>query len=203
MGATGSGKTNAALWNLSQRNFNVKPWIIYDYKGDALINSIPGLRHLDSDSPIPEQPGLYAVHPHPEEDVEPQMWQIWEQEDTGVFVDEGLMVGRNNGAFRALLTQGRSKHIPMIILSQRPVWLDRFVFSESDYFQVFRLNHKKDLGSVQEFIPYSLNRRLPAYHSYYYDVGANKMLVMRPTPDPEAVRDTFEVRMETVPTRVI
>lgn len=203
VGATGSGKTNAGLWNLSGRNWDRKPWVIYDFKEDSTINSIPNLRHIDSQDSIPDQPGLYAVHPYPGEDIEPQMWHIWERENTGVFVDEGLMIGRTNEAFRALLTQGRSKHIPMIVLSQRPVWLDRYVFSESDYFQVFRLNHRKDIESVQHMIPYSVYQRLPKYHSYYYDVNDNKMHVMRPVPDPDAVIDTFAVRMEGMPPRVL
>ena len=202
VGATGTGKTNAAMWHLSRRDFNLMPWVIYDFKQDDAINRIEGLRHIEPDDDAPTDPGLYAVHPHPTEDVEPQLWDIWENEYTGVYIDEGLMMGNNNAAFRALLTQGRSKHIPMIICSQRPVWLDRFVYSESDYFQVFRLQHRKDLQAVQEFIPYSIEKRLPEFHSYYYDVARNKMIVMRPTPDPDAVLDTLSLRTEDLPARV-
>ena len=41
----------------------------------------------------------------------------------------------------------------MITLSQRPVWLDPFILSEAEYYQVFRLNHKNDRKKVEEFIP--------------------------------------------------
>ena len=65
------------------------------------------------------------------------------------------------------------------------------------------MQHRKDVASVQEFIPFSIKTRLPKYHSYYYDVNANKMVVMTPTPDPDAILDTLDLRMETVPTRTI
>ena len=203
VGATGSGKTNAGLWNLSQRNFDRKPWIIYDFKYDDSINRIRGIRHLSTDDPVPDQPGLYAVHPYPEEDIEPQMWDIWNRENVGVFIDEGLMVGRYNSAFRSLLSQGRSKHIPMIVLSQRPVWMDKYAYTESDYIQIFRLQNQKDMLLMQDNIPkeFSIQKRLPRYHSYYYDVNRDEMKVMPPVPDPDAILDTFDLRMETVPIR--
>lgn len=205
VGATGSGKTFAAVWQLSLKNYDQKPWIIYDFKYDEMINSITGIVHIAVDAPVPDRPGLYVVHPHPAEAdlVEAQMWKIWERGNIGVFVDEGYMVGKNNQAFRALLTQGRSKHIPMIVLSQRPVWMDRFVFSESEFFQIFRLQHKKDVASVQEFIPFDLSKRLPEYHSYYYDVHADKMVVLGPVPKRTEIMKTFNLKMEKLNKKVV
>jgi hypothetical protein len=197
IGATGSGKTHAALWQLSRRNYDLKPWIIYDFKNDDLIGEIEGVQEISLETPLPERPGLYVVHPHPAQtdEVEAHMWAIWQRENIGVFVDEGYMLGTNSKGFRALLTQGRSKHIPMIILSQRPVWLDRFVFSESEFFQVFRLQHRKDVASVQEFIPGDISKRLPERWSYYYDVGANDLVKLRPVPDFRVVLDTFNMKL--------
>lgn len=197
VGATGSGKTHAAMWHLSRRDYDQKPWIIYDFKFDELINEVEGTFELGVTDPIPDHPGIYIVHPHPgqADEVEAQMWKIWEHEHVGVYIDEGYMIGANSKAFRALLTQGRSKYIPMIILSQRPVRLDWFVFSESNFFQVFRLQHRKDLENVNQFIPFNLEKRLPEFHSYYYDVGENKLNVLRPAPDENAILDTFETRL--------
>lgn len=197
VGATGSGKTQAALWHLSLRNFQEKPWVIYNFKKDEAIDTIPFARHIGTDQ-IPVRPGVYVVHPlpHESENVESQMWAIWERGNTGVYVDEGYMVGRDNRAFRALLTQGRSKHIPMIVLSQRPVWMDRFVFSESEFYQIFRLQHRKDRKLVEEFVPANLEKRLPEFHSYYYDVGANDVTVLKPVPEIEKIHATFEQRLK-------
>lgn len=197
IGATGSGKTQAALWHLSHRNFHLQPWIVYNFKADESIDEIPHARHIGVEE-VPVKPGIYITHPHPSQidEVEAQMWAVWQRGNTGVYIDEGYMIGRNNQAFRSLLTQGRSKHIPMMVLSQRPVWLDRFVFSESEYFQVFRLQHKKDMKNVQEFITTDVSRRLPEYHSWYYDVGENKTIILQPVPELDTIYDTFDRRLK-------
>lgn len=196
IGATGSGKTQFALWCLSHRNFHTMPWIVYNYKHEESIDAIEGARHIELDD-VPTSPGIYVAHPHPddEEGVQAQMWEIWKRGNIGVYVDEGYMVGRHNRAFRSLLTQGRSKRIPMMVLSQRPVWMDTFVFSESQFFSVFRLQHKKDIVNVESFVPVNLGERLPDFHSYYYDVGENKVQIMKPVPDIEAILATFERRL--------
>lgn len=203
VGATGSGKTQAALWHLSQRDFNIMPWVIYDFKYDESINDIEGTQTLELGAPLPEHPGIYIVHPLPNQTdaVESQMWEIWARGNIGVYIDEGYMISdgnRVNKAFRAILTQGRSKHIPLIILSQRPVWLDRFVFSETEFFQIYRLQHNKDLKTVNEFIPFDLSQRLPEYESYYYDVPANKIVVLRPVPDRDTILDTIEAKLSKI-----
>lgn len=197
IGATGSGKTVAAVWHLSLRNIDSKPWMVYNFKDDSTIDGIPHARHIGVEE-IPIKPGVYIVHPKPHEteEVENQMWEIWARQNIGVYIDEGYMVGNNNRAFRALLTQGRSRQIPMIVLSQRPVWMDRFVFSESEFFQVFRLQNKKDVKNVEEFVPADLSKRLPPFHSYYYDVGENKVSVLKPVPVIEKIHESFDHRLK-------
>ena len=198
VGANGSGKTQAAQWHLSQRDINTRPWVIYNYKSDKTIDGIPYAKNIGLDE-IPIKPGVYIAHPQPDQTdaVETHMWAIWEKEGIGVYVDEGYMVGDRNPAFRALLTQGRSKEIPVIVLSQRPVWMDRFVFSEATFFQIFRLNHRKDRRNVEEFVPADLDYRLPDFHSYYYDVGLNRVTILKPVPSITQIHKTFEHRLRT------
>lgn len=197
-GQTGTGKTIAALWHLSQRSFTQRPWLIFDFKGDEHIAQV-GATELKVGT-VPKKPGLYVTRPVPEHDddaVEQAMWGVWHQENMGVFVDEGYMVSRRNAAFRALLTQGRSKHIPMITLSQRPVWMTRFAISEADFHQVFFLADESDRDVVQRFIPHALgDRRLPKYHSHYYDVGEDQLIGLKPVPSPEEILYTFEQRLK-------
>jgi hypothetical protein len=202
VGRTGSGKTVAAVWHLSHADFDIMPWIVYDFKRDSLLSQIgelEGTEHIDTGF-LPRRPGIYFVHPHPDDNdlIQNQMWKIWAQENTGVYVDEGYMVcgpTNSNNAFRSLLTQGRSKHVPMIILSQRPVWLDRFVFSESDFYQLFALNHSGDRKRMMEYIPADLNRPLPTYHSYYHDVANAETVVLKPVPTSQAILDVFDSRL--------
>ena len=112
------------------------------------------------------------------------------------------MVDKRDPALQAILTQGRSKHIPMIILSQRPMWLTRFAISESDYYQVFQLNDRDDRDRIKSFIPTDLEYwmmtqvnnppRLPKFHSLWYDVGRNELVVMQPVPDDNFILSLFE-----------
>jgi hypothetical protein len=201
-GATGSGKTQAALWHFSQRDFDKRPWIVYDFKGDESISLIPNAYELPVNSPIPTKPGIFIVHPAPDEaeSVDAQMKEIWAKQDIGVYVDEGYMLQKNGAGMNRLLTQGRSRRIPMINLSQRPVWINRFILSESDFHQVFRLQHRGDVDAVQEFIPTKIfgsrrePERLPDFHSYYYDVGKNTMHTLQPVPSIDEILDHFYSR---------
>jgi hypothetical protein len=199
VGANGSGKTQAGLWHLSMRNITSRSWIVINWKKDASIDAIPHAQNLELDQ-IPIKPGIFIAHPHPEQknEVEDLMWQVWERENIGVFVDEGYMVPKDSPAFRAILTQGRSKQVPVIVLSQRPVWMDRFVFSEAQFFQIFRLQHSKDRKNVQEFIPKSIEKRLPEYHSYYYDVSNDEVRVLKPVPDIDTIYATFDRKLARV-----
>lgn len=196
VGSTGSGKTFAGIWHLSLADFSI-PWVIFDFKGDQLISEI-GASEIDINGRVPTKAGLYVVRPLPEIDdaaVTAFLWRVWERGNTGLYFDEGYMIGNRNPAFNALLTQGRSKHIPMITLSQRPVWMSRFVFSEADYFQIFRLNDARDLQSVQQMISVDVSKRLDPYHSYYYDVGQDCASKLKPVPNRAKLIETFNNRL--------
>lgn len=199
-GKTGSGKTVAGLWHLSKRSWDRRPWLLFDFKGDEHISRLPHTRDLAVGAAVPNEAGLYIIRPVPESDddaVEATMWNVWERGRTGVFIDEGYMVSQRNKAFKALLTQGRSKQVPMITLSQRPVWLSRFAISEADFHQVFFLSDEGDRETVQRFIPHEISdRRIPRYHSYYYDVGNDELTGLKPVPPLESILGTFEQRYQ-------
>lgn len=210
-GASGSGKTHGALWLLSMQDLQSRPWIVYNFKRERLIDDIPyaqemPLNDLPAEGNIPGtwRNGVYIVHPNPgqQEFIDAQMWQIWERENIGVFVDEGYMVDRYSDAYTALLTQGRSKHIPMINLSQRPAYLNPFMLDNSEYLMVFRLQKVEDVKRMQGFIPkhdkIGIEKRLPKYHSYYYDVDADKLSVLAPVPDLKTIYGTFERKLQPV-----
>lgn len=196
MGRTGSGKTQFAAWMLSLAPFNRQPYVIIDYKFDELLNDIPRIEELGVSSRIPKQPGLYIVHPLPSEEsqVEDLLWRIWQHERTGVYIDEAHMLP-NDGAFQSLLTQGRSKRIPMIVLTQRPAWVNRFVFSEADFYTVFHLNDRRDRKKVEEFVPKSQDEPLALYHATWYDVGQNALFLLKPVPKKDYILERFNDRM--------
>lgn len=197
VGKTGSGKTQAATWQLSERDLKSRPWIVFDYKGDKLLGSIENAIEWDIRSKPPKRPGLYITRPLPHEvdEVETFLWEIWKRGKTGIYVDEGYMINKFSKAFIAILTQGRSKEIPMIILSQRPVAVTRFVFSEADFFQIFWLNHHDDRKTVGAFTPIDMDKRLPEFHSYWYDVKNDEQAILGPVPSENEILDTFDRRL--------
>lgn len=201
VGSTGSGKTQAGVFHLSMKDFHVRPWFIIDFKGDDLIGEI-GAKVISVHAPPPKEPGIYIVRPHPTNDAQALidfLMKCWEREDCGIYIDEGYMMGRTNPALIACLTQGRSKHIEMIVLSQRPTWMSRFVFSEADFFQVFRLNDRRDYDTIQSMISINIKEKLAPYYSHWYDVGADKGFKFGPVPSREALIETFNRRLKQRP----
>ena len=201
VGRTGSGKTVAALWHLSNANFDAMPWVVVDFKTDENINAIDGVEYIGTQD-NPKRPGIYVIQPHPSDPTFGDFLErIWQRENTGVYVDEGFMMGENSkveNRFITLLTQGRSKHIPMIVLSQRPVWMTRFVWSESDFFQVFQLTTKKDEKTIEDILPSNTVLNLPDFHSVYYDVGKKRISYMGPVPDAPVIIDKIQERLSEI-----
>lgn len=196
VGRTGSGKTVAGIWHLSKRDYQTMPWVIFDYKGDELISGLPTREIPIKKLKAPDEPGLYVVRPMADRDddaVENFLWGIKHRGYTGIYVDEGYMLPGNGRsiAYRAIQTQGRSLRIPTITLSQRPVWMDRFVFSEADFYQVFHLNDKRDKATIKSFMPENTGELLPKFHSYYYDVSENDLCVLSPVPSGQHLLGTF------------
>lgn len=205
IGRTGSGKTIAGLWHLSNANFDLMPWVIVDFKTDEHINAIERAEYIDTNTRL-KNPGIYIIQPHPDDaSLGDFLERIWQRGNTGVFVDEGYMMRTNNEVekrFVYLLTQGRSKRIPMIVLTQKPVWISRFVFSESDYFQVFHLNDVRDHKTVESFLPNGAIRKLPDYHSVYYDVSKNELTYLLPVPNEETILEKIDNRLRVTRKRI-
>jgi len=200
MGKTGSGKTQFGAWLLSESPFNKQPYIIMDYKRDALLGATDRIREIGLNE-IPKHPGLYIVRPLPEIDdsnVENWLWKIWKRGKTGLYFDETYMLpndGRST-ALRALYTQGRSLHIPIIALTQRPAWVSRFVFSEAEYYSYFHFNDSEDIKTARRWFPSGLvEERLPKYYSVWYDQDADNAFVLSPVPDSDTILDHIDYRL--------
>jgi hypothetical protein len=173
-------------------------WIIFDFKRDELLNSI-GAAEIPI-GVIPREPGIYICHPMPYDDeaVIDYLWAIWSDKNIGLFIDEGYMIG-DSPALRAILTQGRSKRLPVIMLAQRPVRMSRFILSEADFIQVYQLTIKDDRKTVQNYLSFELEDRLPDYCSYFYDVAKNKVVILSPAPDRDMIIGKFFITQEKKP----
>lgn len=203
VGTTGSGKTVFGLWALSHRNYDQKPWVIIDFKREPQIGAIPHLEEFGIDDAVPDEPGLYAVRPTPYDidtgGVSDLLMRIYEQENTGVFIDEGYMIRPMDRGLRALLTQGRSKHIPMICLAQRPAHISPFLLSESEFKSVFYLEHPADIDRINEWMPACDPSKLPDHHSLYYQREGRQLKRLAPCEPMDKVYERFDRRLAGEP----
>jgi hypothetical protein len=197
-GHTGSGKSQAAMWHLSNANFVTKPWVIVDPKGEDKIEQIEGLEHIDVGY-IPKHAGLYAVHPtqYESDTLDDYLYQILQHGNIGCYFDEAFLCGFGPG-FTTFLIQGRSQKCPAITLNQRPVMVSRFAFSESQFFQCFSLTDDRDYKTLRGFakVPDMEANPLPEFYSYYYDVGWKRSYRMQPVPRIETILDSINEKME-------
>lgn len=195
-GRTGSGKTQFGAWGLSKAPFNIIPYVIVDYKGDKLLNSIDRAKEIGFNE-VPKHPGIYILHAEPDDEEEIEKWMrlVWARENVGLFFDEMYMLPQKR-ALRSILTQGRSKHIPAFCLSQRPVWVSRFVISEADFIAAFHLHDPDDRKAIQRLMPSeTLKNRLDEFHCWWFDVSKDTLLRLSPVPDAEEILDTFDERL--------
>lgn len=209
VGRNGTGKSQFGAFVLSKRDLKNSATVILDYKGEELFNSIENIRELDPADAMPKKPGLYIVHATPgDEAIEDFMWRMWTHENIGLFVDEGYMVpSREGGAFQALLTQGRSKRTPVITLSQRPVKVSRFAFSEASHIAVFHLNDRRDQKTIGESLPdgflewvppefQSADGRLPKYHARWYNVKDDAGFIVKPVPGADEIIEAINSQLD-------
>lgn len=198
IGRTGSGKTVYALWALQRRNYDKMPWIVFDWKRDENIAKIPGQLELNVGARIPRRAGIHVVHPLPkidDEAVDDMMWDILDHGRTGIYVDEGYMISMYNNSYRSILTQGRSKHIPVITLSQAPAHISPFILRESEFITCFHLQTPNDRKRMAEFIPGGGDvGMLPRFHSLYYDVAEDRSTILGPVPDVATIMERFDAK---------
>lgn len=198
IGASGSGKTTCGTWLLSQMRFDIRPWIAVDFKREDIFDMVgfPPIKQLSVADKPPKAKGLYLISPRPDqdEDLEEFLWRIWHRENIGLYIDEAALMP-DRDAWRAILQQGRSKRIPVIACTQRPVDVKRALFSEASYFACYRLQDRRDARVIEGFMPADLSSPLPPYHWQYYDVQRNTLLHMSPVPPKPAVADALRAKL--------
>lgn len=214
IGRTGTGKTVCGLWHLSNYDFNALPWVVFNLKGDEHIESIQRATFLDDLSWVPgkKDRGLFVVSPTPYDlegnskersRFDTMVLKLWERGNVGIFVDEMHPIGTSKPMVLCL-TQGRSLRIPMILCTQRPVWITKFAFSEASFIQVFDLNTEDDIDTVESFVPieWDNENKLKPHESFYYEVAANKLYRFKPCPNMDEVRAVFEEKLPRRLTRI-
>lgn len=193
IGQTGSGKTILASWLLSKQRFDKRPWVALDFKDEELWHKVgdPPMRPLRVGR-MPAKTGLYkmTVNPGQEDELEDWLWKVWAKGNIGLFADELSLIPQKR-AWKAILRQGRSKRIPVIGCTQRPVDCDRENFTEAQYRCFFGLEDARDYqvirGLFGDLDIRDKARSLKRHWSLWYDVKQRSLLTLRPVPAPDIV----------------
>jgi hypothetical protein len=200
IGRTGSGKTTALAWLFSKADFVRVPWVVYDFKRDRLFSA---WLHARIASPLPltalppNRGGIFIVRPNhtyaDSERLEDQLWKILRRENIGIWGDEVAdMPNDRHGALKSLLSQGRSKNIPMLMGNQRPVDVNRSIISEASFLLVFRLADERDRKTVRGVVRATDDelRTIPEFTALWYDVARDDKKLLRgiPTADISSER---------------
>ncbi len=213
VGRNGTGKSQLGFFLLALRDLKKRAVVVLDYKREQLFRSLKNARYIGLGDRLPKEPGLYVAHAQYKSDddaVENLLWRILDREKMGVFVDEGYMLP-NNGqstAYMGILTQGRSKRIPAITLSQRPVRVHSFAFSEASHIAVFDLNRKRDWQTIAEnteddftdWLPEEFAGGLPPYHARWFTVKnqSQKRFILRPVPPADEIAASIDAQLVPV-----
>lgn len=203
VGRNGTGKTQFGFWLMSQQNLTAKPWYALDFKGEQMMAQIPRARFI-TEKETPKEPGLYILQAQPFEDddehIENWLRKVWSQDYRGVFIDEGYMLPEfRKGGYAAMLTQGRSKRISVITLSQRPVRINRAALSEASHVIAFDLNDKRDQKSLEEVVPTGfMKETLPKWHSRWYSVKKDLIWSVKPVPSADEILETINSQLPPI-----
>lgn len=213
LGHTGSGKSQAGIWHLSQRSFDRMPWIILDPKRDDLLARMKMedmLTEIRIDKPPPKKPGLYIAHYEcntiDDEYLNRFLAQVLSRKNIGIYADEGFTIPNRPyrwTAYGQIQMQGRSKRIPTITLSQRPTLMNRFVWSEASYFQYFGLTDKGDRDTTRRFSGIPTETFPRRFHSWWWDVAQHRATPLQPVPDADTIMQNFRDRLGMRPQRFL
>jgi len=204
-GQTGSGKTWGAIFQLQHSPQDCV--IVLDTKGEPAFNTLAvddetHEFYNDGDSfaravRSHDRPNYMIVRPSADEIAEPlEMDSILQniynaRQPCLTYIDEAYqwhVAGRAGAGLTGLLTRGRSMGISTLLATQRPAWISRFCFSESQKYFIYKLSDKKDRKTISEYIPdFDIAKSVPKFNFWYYDNAADTDLatLYNPVPAPK------------------
>lgn len=192
-GRSGVGKSYMSKW-IVLRSTALR-WIILDTKHDDIYDDWPTIDELPTTKILSELwqvSSQIVVRPKPYENNADtlDLWleMIHEKYNRfGIVIDETYQVAfgpRAGPGLTGLVTRGRVRGQSVVMGSQRPAWVPRFVFSEANGYIVMSLNMREDKEKVASFVgdrwKRMVMRELREREWLWYDVGQNRLWPMRP-----------------------
>lgn len=194
-GRTGSGKTVLANWLIKRSS---QRWVIFNPKHTAGYNALPDVKVIDGFDARKIEKAVfksrYVLLNFKPEESEPRfmdaciMWLHNQFDNIGLCVDELYTLhdsGRPLPGLTAWLTRGRERKQSFVGLTQRPVWISRFCFSESDYIGGMALQLLDDRKAMMhctgraEYL-----KKLDSHYWLWYEVVTDGLTLYGPVPLP-------------------
>lgn len=176
------------FWDIKRENSNIEH--------DITINNPEVLEHqISSHNRILYQPD----NPEPG-DFNKLCKVVLESGITNtIYVDEAAYVSKVNTIefyYKIIMTQGRSKGIGIINVSQRPHDIHNTLISESEHMFVFKLTLETDLRKIETTIVENAAeeiKKLPYHYFIYYSERDNIIRVFKPIYSVEGKPAKMEV----------
>ena len=199
-GRTGSGKTTLATWLL---NGSPQHWLILNPKWTAGYQTLPDVKIIRGANLRKVEDSLMrnkftVLNPDNGENNPEYLDYIIQHfhetmEGVGLCVDELYMIheqGRAGSGLVGWLTRGRELKQSFLGLTQRPVWVSKFCFSEADYIGEMDLQLEGDRKTVYSYTgkPPMLGR-LPEKSWYWYTAATDTATRFGAVPLLTAPRD--------------
>ena len=194
-GRTGSGKSTLATWLLSR---SVQHWIIFNPKHTAAYRNLGAdsviFKKFDSKAVLSRiRQKKFVVLNFRNEEANAEFmdailyWLHQKVTNVGVCIDELYTMhsaaGRAGDGLIAWLTRGRELKQSFLGLTQRPAFISRFLFSESDYIGSMDLvlaDDRKRL--VSETGQDAFADRLRGHRWLWYTVPSDDIMLCGPVP---------------------
>lgn len=198
IGKSGSGKTSGAVWQLRNTTlapivvFNTKgepePFEVLprEYPTIEAGTEITAREELDTIKSLGEFKSLKhdelaeytIVEPTADELYDPigaldaYLITVYERlAPCLVYIDEAYAFHKGTSfgpGLNQLLTRGRSRGITTLLGVQRPAFVNRAVFTESNRFFIYRLMDERDRATVANFVPGFDELAPPDQHHFYF-----------------------------------
>lgn len=189
LGATGSGKTEFAIYLLGFLVGRTQIDIL-DTKIEPAFERLPGCEVVESFSLLDKCTAPVRIYrPVAGEQLDYELLDAycqWRYENAPnlTYIDELNSLGATTKPRPGLLnlqTRGRSRQASLWMSSQRPAWVTRFSFSETQRFFVFYLNDEDDRARVVKFTRKELiEPPREEFGFWYYKVGTRQPEQFKP-----------------------
>ena len=192
-GRTGSGKSTLARWLLLRSPGH---WVILNPKHTKAYDKLPdsvtlkGIDYKKLEKAIREK-RFVIINPTTSQataDYMDAFVQYMHESYThiGLVVDEAYSLHKNGQAGNGLiswLTRGRELKQSYLGLTQRPAWVSKFLFSESDFIGGMTLALEEDRKRMYELTGrYEMRDKLPPREWFWYTLETDTLRKFNPVP---------------------